>query len=140
MAVHQDTDETPIDDPANWVYNDDGSIFVDPAGRLKDKNDRGFSLPKLPRDREYARLAIFNMINNILKTDELPAAKETYDRLRAAGAGDLEARSLLAECWAHEMHEISQMPDITESGDTRLIARLNALQPFPRDQSGNVKR
>jgi hypothetical protein len=125
-------------DPENWVYDDEGIIYLDPAGRLKDKNDRGFSLPKVSPEKEHARLALFNVVNTLLKTDEFPFAKETYKRLREQGAGELEARALMVTVWTNEIQQIMQMPETTD--EERMIARLAELQPYERDSSGAVKR
>lgn len=122
----------------NMAYDDAGNLFIDPAGRLKDKNDKGFFLPKLASDREKMRLALFNAIRELMTSDESALAKDTYDRLRADGAGDLEARALMADVWLSEAKFISQMPDSTD--EDRLEQRLALLKPCERDSAGNVKR
>jgi hypothetical protein len=142
MPTEHDDADTPDEDnddlPENWVYDDEGNIYLDPAGRLKDKNDRGFFLPKLSPERERVRLILMNVVNKVLKSDEFPFAKETYHRLRAEGAGDLEARSLLSTVWANEVQQIMQMPETSD--EERMSIQLSQLKPYPRDASGTVQR
>jgi hypothetical protein len=121
------------------AYDDEGKVYFDPAGRLRDKDDPGFSLAKMPQDKETVRLQLLSVVNRLLRADnnEMPYAKETYKRLRDAGAGNLEARSLLAAAWAMHMHECVTQQQASNPEDLKKL--LDELMPHERDSSGRAK-
>lgn len=123
----------------NLTYDDEGKVYFDPAGRLRDKDDPGFSLAKMPPDKESVRFQLLSVVNKLLRADndQNPYAKETYKRLRSAGAGNLEARSLLAAAWAMHMHEC--VTNQTESNPEDMKRLLDELAPHERDSSGRAK-
>lgn len=93
---------------AAMTYDDTGNIYVDGAGRLRDKQDANFKVAKVKDSHdEMIRLTLYSIVNDCLKADsELPFARETYDRLRSEGAGDLEARTLMTTVWTDQLHQI----------------------------------
>ncbi len=109
------------------VYDDAGNIYVDGAGRLRDKQDINFKLRK-PEDgdEEVMRLTMFHTVNKMLKGDEQPFVKETYDRLRSEGAGDLEARALLVGVWTEEL--VRMLEHQTPSSPEAMASSLAALK------------
>ena len=127
-------------DDESSAYDDSGNIYFDPAGRLRDRQDNNFSLPKLPPDRESLRLIMMGVVNRLLResNSEFPFAKETYKRLRAEGAGDLEARSLMAGVWTNEVNDCVQSGQ--NSDENRISANLEKLRPYERDSSGKPKK
>lgn len=112
------------------VYDDAGNIYVDGAGRLRDKQDPNTKLPK-PADREaeIMRLTMFHTVNKMIKGDEQPKTKETYERLRQEGAGDLEARALLVAVWTDEL--VNLLRTKTPSHPDAMSANLEKLKVKP---------
>ncbi|HEY9676638.1 MAG TPA: hypothetical protein V6C76_01455 [Drouetiella sp.] len=89
------------------VYDDAGNIYVDGAGRLRDKNDPNFKVAKAKdSEDEMIRLTLFSIVNDCLRDDKMPLARETYDRLRGEGAGDLEARALMTTVWMSQVQHL----------------------------------
>jgi hypothetical protein len=109
------------------VYDSEGIIYVDGAGRLRDKNDPNFKLPK-PKgaEEDEMRLTMFHTVNKMLQGEDQPFTKETYNQLRADGAGELEARSLLVGVWTGELLGILQHQ--THSSREEMDAKLSALK------------
>lgn len=79
-----------------------------------------------------ARQAVLDVVANQLRDNNPPETKQTYDRLRAAGYSDEDARILIGQVVTCEIF------DVMKKGETfdhkRFIARLAKLPDEPFDE------
>jgi hypothetical protein len=80
-------------------------------------------------DPELARAAILEAVENQLRGNDPPEAKETFDRLVESGHSDDEAKRMIAAVLANEIFDVAKTK--TEYDQERYISRLKRLPDMP---------
>lgn len=80
-------------------------------------------------DPDLARAAILEVVENQLRDNDPPEAKETFERLVQSGHSKDEAKRLIAAVLANEIFDIAK----TESAydQERYLSRLKRLPEMP---------
>ncbi len=87
--------------------------------------------PPTPANPELARQAFLQIVDNQLRLDDPPEVRLTYNRLRALGHSDFDARRLIAQCVVVEVHRIQTTQ--TPFSRASYVADLNRLPAPPWD-------
>lgn len=83
-------------------------------------------------DGRFAGMAIMEAVDNQINSDELPEAKETYDRLISLGCSDEDARKHISRVLATEIYCILKYK--REFHRNKYVHFLKALPDF--DENG----
>lgn len=81
---------------------------------------------------EMLKRQFLEIVNNQLKSNDPPEAKQTLDRLKKEGYSDADARVLIAQCVAAEMFNV--MKHNKPYDNERYVRNLNRLPDFPSEE------
>jgi len=81
---------------------------------------------------EIVKENIFKIIANQLRNNKPPETKQTFERLKALGYSDLDAKTLIGQCVAVELFKTFKFKKPFDK--IRYITNLNKLPKEPFDE------
>jgi hypothetical protein len=88
------------------------------------------------QDRQMAREALFEAIENQMKGDGPPETKETFDRLRASGYSRQETMKMLACVLLDELNEMVKVNRTYD--EANYVRKLKLLPRLPWEYEPDV--
>ena len=83
------------------------------------------------KSNKIAREQIFEIISNQMKANDPPETKLTFERLKALGYSDMDAKKLIGQCIAVETFHILKHKEPFDL--SRYTSNLNKLPEEPFD-------
>ncbi|MDD4968044.1 MAG: DUF1841 family protein [Paludibacter sp.] len=80
---------------------------------------------------EIVREQIFKIIANQMRSNKPPETKQTFERLKALGYSNLDAKKLIAQCVAVELFKLLKFKKPYD--EVRYITNLKKLPKEPFD-------